>query len=55
MDEPNENDIMTPYEKAIDGDTMAIEQLIKHLDGIADNGNTMFFDEFKQKLKNENF
>ena len=55
MDKPNELDTMTPHEKAIDGDTMAIEQLIKHLDGIADNDGTMFCDEFKQKLKNENF
>ena len=55
MDEPNENDIMTPYEKAIDGDTITIEQLTKHLNCIADNDRTMFCDEFKQKLKNENF
>ena len=34
---------------------MTIEQLTKHLDGIADNDGTMFCDEFKQKLKNENF
>ena len=55
MDEPNENDIMTPYENEIHGDTMAIEQLTKHLNCIADNDRTMFYDEFKQKLKNENF
>ena len=54
-DEPNENDITTPYEKTVNGDTMTIEQLTKHLDGIADNDGTMFCDEFKQKLKNENF
>jgi hypothetical protein len=39
---------MTPYEKTINGDTMT---LTEHLDNIADNDRTMYYDEFKQKLE----
>lgn len=46
-----ENDIMTPYEKTINGDTMTLKQLTEHLDNIADNGKSMSYDEFKKRLK----
>jgi hypothetical protein len=46
-----ENDIMTPYEKTINGDTMTLKELTEHLDNIADNGKSMSYDEFKKRLK----
>ncbi|MEY4539804.1 MAG: hypothetical protein RLZZ306_1561 [Bacteroidota bacterium] len=46
-----ENDIMTPYEKTINGDTMTLKQLTEHLDNIADNGKSMSYDEFKKRLE----
>lgn len=46
-----EDDIMTPYEKTINGDTMTLKQLTEHLDNIADNGVAMSYDEFKKRLK----
>jgi hypothetical protein len=46
-----ENDVMTPYEKTINGDTMSLKQLTQHLDNIADNDGTMSYDEFKKRLK----
>jgi hypothetical protein len=46
-----ENDIMTPYEKTINGDTMTLKELTQHLDNIADNGKSMSYDEFKKRLK----
>ena len=45
-----ENDVMTPYEKTINGDTMTLKQLTEHLDNIADNDGTMSYDEFKRNL-----
>ena len=42
---------MTPYEKTINGDTMTLSELTKHLDNIADFDGTMSYNEFKQKLE----
>jgi hypothetical protein len=46
-----ENDLMTPYERTINGDTMSLEQLTEHLDNIAENDETISYDEFKKRLK----
>ena len=51
MDIFNENGIMTPHEKTINGETMTLKQLTEHLDNIADNDETINYDEFKEKLK----
>jgi hypothetical protein len=51
MDILNENDIMTPYEKTINGETMTLKQLTEHLDNIADNDGNMSHDEFKKRLE----
>ena len=34
---------------------MTLKQLTEHLDNIADNDGTISYEDFKQKLKNENF
>ncbi|MCU0468822.1 MAG: hypothetical protein MUF58_09485 [Arcicella sp.] len=46
-----ENDLMTPYEKTINEDTMTLNQLTEHLDNIADNDETMSYEEFKKRLR----
>lgn len=46
-----ENDLMTPYERTINGDTMSLKQLTEHLDNIAENDETISYDEFKKRLK----
>jgi hypothetical protein len=47
----NENNIMTPYEKTINGETMTLKQLTEHLDNIADNDDSISYDEFKKRLE----
>ena len=45
---------MTPYEKTINGDAMTLKELTEHLENIADNGQSMSYDEFKQRLESIN-
>ena len=50
----SEENKMTPYEKTINGDAMTLKELTEHLENIADNGQSMSYDEFKQRLESIN-
>ncbi|PWK28445.1 hypothetical protein LV89_00649 [Arcicella aurantiaca] len=46
-----EDDLVTPYEKNINGESFTLKQLSEHLEAIADKNDTMSYDEFKKKLQ----
>jgi hypothetical protein len=45
-----EDDVMTPYEKNINGQNMTLKELSEHLETISDKNEMMSYDDFKQKL-----
>ena len=45
-----EDDVMTPYEKNINGQSMTLSELSEHLEAIADKNDMMSYDNLKQKL-----
>ncbi|MDZ7898253.1 MAG: hypothetical protein U5N85_09560 [Arcicella sp.] len=45
-----EDDILTPYEKSINGEAMTMKELSSHLDSIVDSNKNMSYETFKQKL-----
>lgn len=48
-----EDDVMTPYEKSIHGESFTLKQLSEHLEEIADKNDTTPYKYLKQKLANE--
>ncbi len=46
-----EDDVLTPYEKTINGQAMTLSELTNHLDSIVDKNDNMSYESFKQKLE----
>ena len=46
-----EDDILTPFEKSVNGKSMTLTELTEHLDSIVNQNDNMSYDDFKQKLK----
>jgi hypothetical protein len=45
-----EDDILTPFEKSVNGEAMTQKQLGEHLDSIVEENNNMSYETFKKKL-----